>query len=99
MRASWSTGGRTEFRYRLLDVYILVLSLMPLNIAWTLLSLPLVTAFPALLGLVYATNRLAHDQHVTWRTVLEGSRRYFWVGWRWGIICLRGVRLSDFSRS
>lgn len=76
---------RTELRDRILDLYVLLLSLMPLNIAWVLLSFLLVPAFPALLGLVYATNRLVHDQQATWHTVLEGTRRYFWVGWRWGI--------------
>jgi hypothetical protein len=90
-------GKRTEFRDRLLDLYILLLTLLPLNIAWALLSLPLFTVFPALLGLVYATNRLAHDQPVTWRTVLDGSRRYFWVAWRWGITVCAVYALLIFS--
>jgi hypothetical protein len=87
----------TEFRDRVLDLYILLLSLMPLNIAWALLSLPLVTAFPALLGLVYATNKLAHDQPASWRAVLAGARRYFWVGWRWGIVACSVYALLLFA--
>lgn len=91
------TGRRSGLRDRFLDLYILLLSLMPLNIAWALLTLPLVTAFPALLGLTYATNRLSHDQQATWRTVLEGARRYFWVGWRWGIVATSGYAALVFS--
>ncbi len=82
-------------RERLFDLYYLLLWLLPLNLVWALLTLPIITAFPALFGLVYATNRLAHNDGVSWQTLLVGFRRYFWVSWRWGVlnVCVYGLLL------
>lgn len=84
-------------RDRLINLYFLLLWLIPLNVTWVLLTLPVITAFPALLGLVYATNQLVHDVPVSWRNVLVGFRRYFWVSWRWGLLASSVYGLIVFA--
>jgi uncharacterized membrane protein YesL len=76
-----------------LDAYYDSIPLITLNLAWLLLSLPLVTAFPAAAGLYYATNQLAHQKSAGWETFIDGFRRYFWIGWRWGLLNLGALAL------
>ncbi len=75
-------------RERLVDAYLATIPIVTLNLIWFLASLPLVTALPAAGGLFYATNRLAHGHSASWRTFVEGFRRYFWQSWAWGILNL-----------
>jgi hypothetical protein len=39
------------------DAYLAAIPLIVLNVTWFLISLPVVTIFPALASLFYATNR------------------------------------------
>ncbi len=58
------------------DAYLNAIPLITLNVAWFLISLPIVTLLPATGGLVYATNRLARGRAANWHTLLEGFRLY-----------------------
>lgn len=79
-------GDAGTFQDILLGAYYDLISLILVNIIWFLLTLPVVTAIPALGGLYYATNRLAHQTPADWRTFLEGFRAHFWLSWRWGLM-------------
>lgn len=69
-----------------LDLYYDSIPFIGINLLWFLLTLPLITAFPAMAGLYYATNRLAHGKSAGWGEFFEGFRNYFWVSWRWGLM-------------
>lgn len=68
------------------DAYYDTIDLILINLTWFLCSVPLITAIPALGGLFYATNRLAHGSGGNWRVFWEGFRQHFWLSWRWGLI-------------
>ena len=53
------------------------------NLLWALFTVLIVTIPPAFAGLYYATNQIAHEKKVTWRTFFIGFRTYFWPSWRW----------------
>lgn len=79
-------GDVGTFQDILFGAYYDLISLILVNLIWFLLTLPVVTAIPALGGLYYATNRLAHRTPADWRTFLEGFRAHFWLSWRWGLM-------------
>lgn len=66
--------------------YHRALDLMVVNLVWILFSVPVITAVPALGGLFYATNQIAHGGGADWRQFGEGFRRCFWLSWRWSLI-------------
>jgi hypothetical protein len=66
--------------------YYRSIDLILLNLIWFLVSLPIITAVPALGALFYATNQMVHTGTGNWRHFVEGFRRYFWLSWRWGLI-------------
>lgn len=72
-------------RDALVDAYYDSVPLITINVLWFLLTLPLITAPPAVAGLYYATNGLAHRRSANWRTFLEGFRAHFWLSWRWAL--------------
>lgn len=67
-----------------------LVSLVLINLLWVVLTLPVITALPALGGLYTATNALAHQRPGDWRTFWEGFRAHFWLSWRWGLLVLTG---------
>lgn len=69
----------------LVETYYNFSELAITNLLWLVFTIPLVTAAPAAAGLYYATNQLAHQNLVTWRTFFAGFRTHFWLGWRWGL--------------
>jgi uncharacterized membrane protein YesL len=75
-----------DLRTALVDAYVGAIPLITLNLFWFLISLPIVTIFPALAGLYYATNRLGHQRSADRHTIIEGFRAYFWISWRWGLM-------------
>src|SRR5690242_5559478 len=85
-------------RDKLLDTYVALIPLITLNVVWFIISLPIVTALPAIGGLFYATNRLAHGRSADWRTLLEGFRLYFWRSWLIGLanVLLVAVFATNF---
>lgn len=79
-------SGKVPFREILINLYYDLVPLVSLNIIWFLLTLPIVTAFPAAAGLYYATNQLAHQKGAGWKTFFDGFRTHFWLSWRWGLL-------------
>jgi uncharacterized membrane protein YesL len=77
---------KVTFRETLINLYYDLVPLVSLNIIWFLLTLPIVTAFPAAAGLYYATNQLAHQKGAGWKTFFDGFRIHFWLSWRWGLL-------------
>jgi len=77
---------KVTFRESLINIYYDLVPLVSLNIIWFLLTLPIVTAFPAAAGLYYATNQLAHQKGAGWKTFFDGFRIHFWLSWRWGLL-------------
>jgi uncharacterized membrane protein YesL len=69
-----------------LDLYYDSIPFIGINLLWFLLTLPLITAFPAMAGLYYATNQLAHGKSAGGSEFFEGFRNYFWVSWCWGLM-------------
>jgi uncharacterized membrane protein YesL len=56
------------------------------NLLWLFFSLLIITAPPATLALFYVGNRLAHGEPTDAGDFLRGLRRYFGLGWRWGLL-------------
>ena len=72
----------------LVEAYDSFWILVVLNLLWALLTVLIIPAVPAATGLYYATNQLAHQHPVNWRTFFKGIRTHFWLGWRWGVMNL-----------
>jgi len=87
-RKTDSETDKPSFRESLINIYYDLVPLVSLNIIWFLLTLPIVTAFPAAAGLYYATNQLAHQKGAGWKTFFDGFRIHFWLSWRWGLLNL-----------
>ncbi len=76
------------FKEALLDAWDALIPFVGLNIVWFLLTLLVVTAFPAFGGLYYVTNRVAHGEMADLQTFLEGFKTYFWTSFKWGFLNL-----------
>ncbi len=63
-----------------------IFQLMVINVLWLGFTLLIVTAPPALAGLFYATNKLAHGRYTGWRTFFVGFRSFFNVSWCWFLL-------------
>jgi uncharacterized membrane protein YesL len=81
------SSGRLVYRW-LEESWHNLWELLAFNLLWFICSIPLITAPPAVGGLYYATNLLAHEKPVGWRTFFKGFRENFWLSWRWGLINL-----------
>jgi uncharacterized membrane protein YesL len=81
-----TVDGPRPLRDRLLGATYDTSSLVLVNVIWFVFTALIVTAFPALGGLYYATNAQAHGKPADWRLFMEGFRAYFWLSWRWGIL-------------
>lgn len=65
------------------DFYEELFLFVIINLLCVLLSIPLVTLAPALAGVYYVTNHLAHGRYRTeWRDFFVGFRRYFAKSWQ-----------------
>jgi uncharacterized membrane protein YesL len=71
--------------------------LLTVNMLWVLLSLPIVTIPPSFAGLFYATNRLANQEQVTYRTFFAGFKKYFWKSYIWFLINAIVIGLLIFN--
>jgi len=90
-RPTESVTEKVTFKDTLFNIYYDLVPLVSLNILWFLLTLPIITALPAIAGIYYSTNQLTHQNGAGWKTFLEGFRKYFWVSWRWGLLNLIAV--------
>lgn len=70
------------------ETFAWLANLLTANLLWVFFTLLVVTAPGAAAGLFYATNRMAHDRSVSWRTFFEGFRLLFWLSWRWTLLNL-----------
>lgn len=73
---------------RLMDFYYDAIPYFTLNLAWFVMSLPVVTLFPALGGLYYAVMDLNQEGRAEWGTVWEGVKEHWWLSLRWGFLVL-----------
>lgn len=76
------------FKDALIDFWDALIPIVGINIAWFVLTILVVTAFPAFGGIYYATNRIAHGESVNLGTFFEGFKEYFWTSWKWGLVNL-----------
>lgn len=60
--------------------------LMLINVLWLLCCVTIVLAPPATFGMFYATNELANGRGVGYADFFAGLRRFFKIGWLWGIL-------------
>lgn len=73
---------------RLTDAYYKAVPLFSINLAWFILSLPIITIFPALGGLYYAIMEMENENTASWETVWEGFKSHWWWSVRWGVLVL-----------
>jgi uncharacterized membrane protein YesL len=78
------------FKERFMDFYYDAIPYFTLNMAWFVMSLPLVTFFPALGGLYAAALTFNQESRADWSTVWEGFKKYWWLSLRWGLLVLFG---------
>jgi uncharacterized membrane protein YesL len=83
-----SSSSSDSQRAWLVDFFSYLFVLMIANVLWAFFTVLIITAPPALAGLFYSTNQLAHQRAVSWRTFFEGFKAYFGVSWLWGLINL-----------
>ena len=76
------------FKDALIDLWDALIPIVGINIAWFVLTILVVTAFPAFGGIYYATNRIVHGESVNLGTFFEGFKEYFWTSWKWGLVNL-----------
>jgi uncharacterized membrane protein YesL len=70
------------------DTYYDLIPLIVTNLLWFVLTLPIVTAFPAAAGLSYAANQVVKGKSVNWRTFFEGFKEYLGYSYKWGFLTL-----------
>lgn len=78
------------FENRLSDLYYAVIPFITINLAWFLLSLPVVTIFPATGGLYAAVMAHNKGETATWGKVWEGFKRHWRESLLWGLAVLLG---------
>jgi uncharacterized membrane protein YesL len=79
-----------SFKEGLVDFYYNAVPFFNANLAWAVMSLPLVTFFPALGGLYAASLELAQGNVADWGTVWSGFKEHGWLSLRWGLLVLFG---------
>lgn len=79
-----------NFKDRFMDFYYDAIPLFTINLVWFLLSLPVVTIFPATGGLYYAVLELERENTADWGTVWVGMKKHWWLSLRWGLLVLFG---------
>jgi hypothetical protein len=64
---------------------------------WVLLAIPVVLASPAIGGLFYATNQLAHGKSAGLEVFWGGVKTYLWPSYRWGFLNLLAAFLLSVN--
>lgn len=80
----------TKLKDRLRSLYDWSRPLLSINLAWFLLSLPVVTVFPALGGLYHAVLAFSREEAPSWKTVWDGFKQHWWLSVKWGLAILVG---------
>jgi len=76
------------FKEAILDAWDALIPMVGINIIWFILTVLVVTAFPAFGGLYYATNRIAHGEMADLRIFFDGFKSNFWTSYKWGFLNL-----------
>ena len=63
------------------DLYDDLFVFVPLSLLWWLCFLVIIPLPPAVAGLVYLANEIAHERRIEWRMAVEGARLFFWRSW------------------
>lgn len=71
---------------------------MACNILWILCVVLIIPGPPATLALFYYANRIAQGEVTDLNDFWRALRRYWWAGWRWGLVnlALIGFLIGDF---
>ena len=80
------TDAWNVLRAALRDTWNDLLTTALCNLLWILFTFLAVTAPPATLALFYVGNRIAHGEPTDPGDFLRAMRRYFGLGWRWGLL-------------
>ena len=64
--------------------------LFNVNLAFFVISLPIVTILPALGGLYDAILKIKKDGGANWGTVWGGFKKHGWLSVKWGFLVLLG---------
>lgn len=86
--AEIQTRQPRNLKEKFLDFYYNAVPFFNVNLAWIVMSIPVITIFPALGGLYHATLALAQDNQGDWEMVWEGFKKYWWLSVRWGLLVL-----------
>lgn len=62
--------------------------LVLVNLAWFVLSLPVITLPVTMAGLTYFTHEMVHGESVGWKDFFVGIRKYFWPSMRYLLLNL-----------
>lgn len=73
-----------------------IVHMITINLLWFIFTILILTAPPAMSGLFYATNNLAHGHPINWRIFFEGFIKYFWLGWQWMILNTGVILISVY---
>ncbi len=87
---SEEVNEQRNLKNRFMDLYTASIPLFSVNLAWYVLSLPILTIFPAVGGVYHAIIELHQEGHSDWKTVWEGFKKHGWVSVRWGLLVLAG---------
>ena len=83
---AWAVIGSAIADVRDIGVYLVVL-----NIVWFFSSALIITAPPATAALYAITREFGFGNRVDWQDFFRLMRRYFWTGWRWGLLNILAV--------
>jgi hypothetical protein len=68
------------------DTWLDLWSALVCNIVWLLSVLLIIPGPPVTLALFFYANQVVHDESVNVTDFFKAIPRYWWVGWRWGIL-------------
>jgi len=85
------------FKEAIIDGWDALIPLVGINLIWFTLTVLVLPAFPAMGGMYYATNRIAHGESATFRTFFEGFKEHFWTSWKWGFLNLAAYLLLGLN--
>lgn len=70
------------------DTWLDLWSVLVCNIVWLIANLLIIPGPPVTLALFYYANQTAHEETVNVTDFFKAIPRYWWIGWRWGILNL-----------
>ena len=70
------------------DVWIDLWTLLVCNFVWLICVLLIIPGPPVTLALFYYANQTVHEETVNISDFFKAIPRFWWTGWRWGILNL-----------